>query len=383
MTKKEKAIIAIMIPVAIISLVFYVLVTEYSAKQQSLLVYPEGTLSDSLFVSQNNSYTKNSSLPNAHAFHTVPYYVDVMAGNEASVGDGSIIQASEDIFIYLSEYNPAEENAEGIMLEEFPSALLIDYNPIYTYSQKLKSQTGYINGFETEYLFNMITVSNGEISRTAYVAAYDLISIENTEVENYPHIMMAVITTNADSQSFAICKNVLDAMALTVRYDDKLAKKIERAKQESETDNIDSDTKKEDKDNNAEADKKTEESKESEESNIPPHEQKKEYDYDFTELIEDGDEDPRFIPFIVEENYEDLYIIVKTDIHLEDAVMTLYSADRKVLCVNTVSEDGLTNTFHAGKLTEDDFGLLAIKVNNYTKYSQVEVSAEDKGAGEE
>lgn len=375
MTKKEKAIIALMIPVAIICLVLYVLITEYSAQQKSLLVYPEGTLSDSLFVSQNNSYTKNDSLPNSHAFLTVPYYIDVMAGSEANVGRGSIIQAAEDIFIYLSEYNPVTDNAESIMLEEFPSALLIDYNPLYTYSQKLETQTGYINGFAANYLFNMITVSNGEISRTAYVAAYDMVSIDHVEDDSYPRIMVAVVTTSANSQSFAVCKNVLDAMALTIRYDEKLAKKIDS---EKEKEAVEAESTKEDS-----KEESTEGSSKEPDSDIPPHEREaEEYNYDFTDLIEDNDVDPRFVPLIVDEEYEDMYILVTTDIFVKDSVMTLYSADRKILGVNSVSEDGLINTLHAGKVTKEEYGLFVIKVTQFGEYGSMQVDIEDRGAEE-
>ncbi len=383
MKKSEKIAIGILLPLSIVLLILYVLTTEYARAQQNILAYPEGGLSDSLFVQQNNSYTKNDALPVTFAFNTLPYYIDTMKGSQANVGQGWIIQASDSVFIFLSEYNDTNnDTGEDVILREFPSAILIDYDPVYTYTQQIKSQNGYINGFEAEYSFDMITVSNGKNARTCYYAAYDLKRINE---QDHDHMLVAVVTTTADSQSFTVCKNALDAMARSIRYDEKLNKKIEEAKKEQlEKEQVEQ----------AASKSLQETSQESEGSGSNPYIkpstvnhpdeliQHRVYDYNFDSLVEETDEDAKFVPLTVEKNYSDMYIYFTMENLWEDFApgrceFTLYNAMREKISSPEYSEDGSKVTFHVGEVTDDQQGLFIIKITHYSDFGKGTVEVSD------
>ena len=360
MKKTEKAAMIILIPLLIILFILYSLINQYKISQRSVLVYPEGTLSDSLFVSQNNTYTANDSFPNKTAFRRVPYYIDLPSGTLASVGQGSIVQLSDSIYVFISEYEQGD--AESVILSEFPSALLIDYDPLYTYSQRLKEQTGYINGFSASYIFDMISVSNGTAVKTAYLAAYDLSGVEDEESQN--HIVVSVITTNIDSGSFAHIKLILDTITLTVRYDQKLSMEQEKSRKTEEES----------------AEEPTKEDSRPEESEPPESPQS------YNDLVTEYDYDARVIPISITKTYGDLFINILTDHYIEESEMTLYGPSLEPIGEKVLSEDGLTVQFQVGEITEEMLGDYVLKVTYYGDYLdfqlQVGDAAENKGEQE-
>lgn len=358
MTKKEKALLGILIPLAVILFILYSLVNQYKISQRSVLVYPEGNLSDSLFVSQNNTYTANDSLPNKTAFQNLPYYIDLPEGTFAKVGQGSIVQLNDSIYVYISEYSQGD--AETVLLSEFPSALLIDYDPLYTYSQRLKDQSGYINGFSASYLFDMISVSNGVLVKTAYLAAYDLYDAE----EEGNHIVVSVITTDIDSGSFANAKLILDTITYTVRYDQKLSNAQEKGRTEEN-----------DKEETAGEESHSEENDTQKSSK------------DYNDLVTEGDYDARVIPISITKTYGDLFINIITDQYHEESEMVLYSPDLDPIGEMVLSEDGLMTQFQVGAVTEEMLGEYVLKVTYYGDYLnfqlQVGDAAENQGESNE
>lgn len=360
MTKKEKILIGIFAMLALVCFIAYSLIVQYLLGQQTILIYPDGNLSDSLFVSQNNTYTQSDALPNKTAFNGVPYYVDIPNGTIANVGEGRIVQVNDSVYIYISEFS-AGKDAESVILDEFPSALLIDYDPLYTYSQQLKSQTGYINGFAAKYMFDMISVSNGSVVKTAYVAFYDLASADD---EALNHILVGVVTTSADTASFVNVKMVLDTVTLTVRYDSFL--ESEQRKQEK--------LQKDEDIQKPEEESKPEEDLSSDDKTIKEESTKVR---SYKDLITEDDYDARVTPIPITKTYGDMFINIVTDRRIEDSEITLYSPSFEIVGEKVVSEDGLTTQFQLGEITEDMFGDYVLKVTNYGEYSKLSVQVGD------
>lgn len=354
MSKKDKTLIIICVIALVILLPIYVIVTNYKHSAVVELVYPEGQLSDSLFVSQNSTYTKIEQFPDSYELKTSPYIIDLPSGSAADVNNSHIVKATETIYMYVSEHD-ATQSAESLFLSEFPSAIMMDFSPLYTYSQALKSQSGYINGFGADYKFYMVNISNGEKTTVVYAALYDL---EQLTYENYTSkITIAVVTTNQDSNSFASTKTVLDSAINTLRYDSKLDKRLQEALNKAAK----------------------EEEKEKEETKIEddkPEEHQIVVGNPQT-LIMPDDFDAKVAEISVEGPYTNCEISLTQEIPYESSIVTLYDSNYNELGNGTVSEDGLITTFTIGPVEDGVKLRYVIKITNYSAIGRISIMKND------
>lgn len=227
MGKKSKIILIIAMPVLILLIVLYMALSSLYVPKQVPLVYPESGLSESLFVSQNNEYTENENLPNCHSFKTVPFKIDMFTGAGAEVGSGTIYSAdfSEGVYCYLAEYTD-EDSLQQIIGEQFPKAILIDYVDSMTSVTNIMSEYGYINGFTANYQVDQISVSNGKQRSMSCLIGYALDMEGDYEGKN---LFVSVGTTIQSSDAFSVCKQVLDTLMTTLRFDNALKDEQDRA----------------------------------------------------------------------------------------------------------------------------------------------------------
>lgn len=236
MGKKSKLALLIIIPILILMIVLYMVLNALYIPKEVPLVYPEGNLSESLFVSQNNEYTENENLPDTHSFKTVPYKIDMFTGASAEVGSGTIYSAdfSDGVYSYLAEYGD-EESLQQVIGDQFPKAILIDCVDSMTSINNLVSEYGYINGFTANYLVDQISVSNGRQHSMSCLVGYALDLDGDEEGKN---LFVGVGTTVQSSEAFGVCKQVLDTLMTTLRYDTVLKDDQDRerrfAQQEAE-----------------------------------------------------------------------------------------------------------------------------------------------------
>jgi len=353
MVNRKKVFVAVLIPLAIIFLSIYIATTEYVKSAGEALVYPEGNLSDSLFVAQNTVYVQNHALTHTYAISNLPYTVDVPDGASAYVGNGYVIQAAESLYVYVTCHD-VDADARRVMLGEFPKSLMIDYDPAYTYTQRLAGQAGYTNGFSVEYFFDMLSVSDGSVAKSGYVAAYD---IEDPCGDGRGNILICVITTETDNAAFASVKSVLDAIILTVRYDQKMDRQM----------------------GGQEAGAIEEEPEEAGE----PETGQDGGAYDFASLVGDDDVDARFIPFTIDHPYADMFVNCRYDRPVEGAVLTLYGPDKQETGDIVLSGDGLTTQFQVGAVTEDMLGVYVVKITHYAKFSGLSLEVGDAADAQE
>ena len=88
MKKNVKVALILLAVGAILLWVLLMAINMTEATLPSETVFPEGTLSESIFESQNNIYTENGDLPNIYSFYEVPYKVSVPNAKGATVGSG-------------------------------------------------------------------------------------------------------------------------------------------------------------------------------------------------------------------------------------------------------------------------------------------------------
>lgn len=224
MTKKLKLAIGILIPVFILVIALYFVLCSLYVPEPEPLVYPEGNLSASLFVSQNNEYIENESLTESHSFSTIPYIIDVPPAQGAKVGSGTIYQAGENYYIYLAEYTD-QEDVQNIISTQFPKAVMIDYVDTLSSYHCMISEYGYVNGFSANYLVDQLYVSNGKEKTMSCIVGYALDCPEDYDGKN---LFIAVGTSLQTSEAFAFCKEMLDIEMQTLRFDSALEYELDR-----------------------------------------------------------------------------------------------------------------------------------------------------------
>lgn len=353
MVNRKKVLVTVLIPLTIIFLFIYIAATEYAKSAGETLVYPAGNLSDSLFVAQNTVYVQNNALTHAYALSNLPYTVDVPDGASAYVGNGYVVQAAESLYVYVTCHD-VDTDARRAMLGEFPKSLMIDYDPVHTYTQQFAGQSGYTNGFSVDYFFDMLSVSNGSVAKNGYVAAYE---IEDPCGDGRGNILICVITTGTDNAAFASAKSVLDAIILTVRYDQKR----DRQMGEQEAGAI----------------------KEEPEEAGEPETGQDGGPYDFASLVGDDDVDARFIPFTIDHPYADMFVNCRYDRPVEGAALTLYGPDKQETGDIVLSGDGLTTQFQVGAVKEDMLGVYVVKVTHYAEFSGLSLEVGDAADAQE
>lgn len=347
MINRKKVLVIILIPLAILFISAYVLASEYAKSAGDVMVYPEGNLSNSLFVAQNTVYVQNSALSQRYALSSMPYTLDVPDGVSANVGNGCVIQATENLYVYITCHE-TDADAERVMLGEFPQSLMIDFDPAYTYTQQLVSQSGYTNGFSVDYFFDMLSVSNGSAAKNGYVAAYDIVDPYG---DGRGNILICVVTTQFDNVAFASTKSILDAIILTIQYDQKMdrqmSQQIASAVQEEQEEEREQDT------------------------------EHGGGTYDFASLVDEGDVDARFIPFTIDHPYADMFVNCKYDKPVEGSAMTLYGPDKLEVGNIVMSSDGLTTQFQVGPVSENMLGVYVVKVTHYARYTGLSLEVGD------
>lgn len=220
MTLFKKAMIGISGALCFVFFVLYEISRSVSASAQDIdIVYPSGNLSDNLFVSQNSEYVPNDYLPEQYSFEDIPYMVDLPSGNSAQVGSGHIVQGGEDLVFYVSQI-ASDVDIHSAVLSQYPPVVYMNYSQNDSYSMTLKEESGYLNGLPGTYFVDHLLVSTGKSSeaRNAYVIGYCFEPVCDVPYK----FIISVATTQQSTENFEQCKQLLDVVAYTVRYDEKL-----------------------------------------------------------------------------------------------------------------------------------------------------------------
>ena len=220
MKKNVKVALILLAVGAILLWVLLMAINMTEATLPSETVFPEGTLSESIFESQNNIYTENGDLPNIYSFYEVPYKVSVPNAKGATVGSGRMYDYDDNFLIYVGEYDEVtDSNGLATLSAQLGKAILIDADEDACVMQNMTSDAGYINGFAANYMSNIFYVSNGEgKEKEVCLTAYNL----NVENQDY-NITLAVVSKVQSTQHLAVSKQILDIMAGTCIYSEELA----------------------------------------------------------------------------------------------------------------------------------------------------------------
>lgn len=194
------------------------------------ITYPKSGLSDDLFVSQNIDYVKNESLAKKYGFIDIPFVVDLYDGKTADIEEGHLVYIDEEI-VFFSTQVLKTDNAHAAILNQYPAVVNMNYVRNASYIQTAMTDTGYINGFYATYFIDHLLISTGvkADATNAYVVGY----IIDPGVEYDYHIVLSFATTLETSEALGVCKELLELVAVTLRYDDKLDKEQSRAREDA------------------------------------------------------------------------------------------------------------------------------------------------------
>lgn len=228
MSKSKKVLLYMSLAMAFVCFLLSKMLSMVDDGKKAPLVYPESNLSNDLFVSQNTEYIKNDSFSEIYEFKNIPFNCDVLKGNTADIENGHIINVSEDVNFFVSEYENGK-NPHDIILRQYPQAIYMNYAKENSFVQTATTDIGYINGYYATYFVDHLLISTGPTAsgKSAYMIGYALDLGTQYEYD----LIIAVVTTTQSTENFEACKQLLDTMTYTLRYDEKRAEQMEKAKQ--------------------------------------------------------------------------------------------------------------------------------------------------------
>lgn len=220
MNKKTKTILIILAVLFVVLAIFVKLLEKFEEKEPIPVAVPSGNLSDSLFVLQNNTYIPQDSLPTVISFGKIPYSVDMVNNSHVSVGNGYVFSLSQGYLTYVTCV-PKNEVCAVMLKQEYAKAILINTVPEMANCSLLLEETGFLNGFEVTYSVYELGITDNVSLNYSYIVGY-LLSMPDWDYDLY----ISVATMTYDTETLQNCKDILDMLVYTVRYDEKRAADI-------------------------------------------------------------------------------------------------------------------------------------------------------------
>jgi hypothetical protein len=357
MTKKTKLVLIICSVVLVLLLILYYCCSLVYKPKAIPLAYPQGSLSDSLFVSQNNVYTKNESLPQTFSCPTAPFLIDVPSGLGATVGTGSIFKVSDTVFVYIVEYTDSDA-IQNIIAQQFPEAVLMDYDKTKSSINNVVDNHGFINGFNAEYLVDQLNITNNSKRVLTCIMGYALDLGDKYSGKN---LFVAVGTTDQSSQNFAACQKVLDMIMGTVRYDETLDKKQQEAKADEAA-------------KAAAAETSTAETAETADAGTDATLPANLQDSGSSDTVSNGQDNPNVteLPVTVPDDYKQLIVTATWTQANSGAVCELFFPDGSQYCDPTET----TDTTAKFVLNDAAAGTYSLHIKNYLNCGQISMSVD-------
>lgn len=225
MKKGQRFILWLFISFSFISFAMFKALAMVEDGRTKPLEYPESTLSQDLFVSQNTDYVVNEQLQDSYSYKTVPYMVDLVKGDVAEIEEGHLVRVTDTVTLFLTEY-PKDKDFNEVILNQYPPAVYLNYSKDNSYAQTVKDSLGYINGYNAKYFINHLLISIGPsvTAQSIYMIGYDV----NLGSDYENNVLLSIATTDATTENLALCKKYLDAFIYTLRFDSKLDTDLKR-----------------------------------------------------------------------------------------------------------------------------------------------------------
>lgn len=218
MPKGGKIAVILAFPTAIICLAVYLLCIIYEPIEVEETQLPAGGLSDSIFDAQNMNYESSSAFHNRHRFQLIPYTIDVLDGDVATVGYGNTYD-SNTYKIYISESEGDISTTKKVQ-DELTSVLSIHADTSATRVDYLLEESGYKNGCFVKYSVCRVTTEDA-VER--YLVLYRL-SLDVSQYDTENDIYVGCIVNQFTTSDLAAAMNIASAEIGTLKYSKELDK---------------------------------------------------------------------------------------------------------------------------------------------------------------
>lgn len=225
--KIRNCMLGVFVAVFLVSFVLFDATGVYLAQQPTTVTFPESTLSDSIFESQNTKYKEIDGLSSTTSFENVPYLLDVPEGYSATVDNGNIYKIQDDLYMFITEF-PSSSTATNTLIAQLGKSFLINIIESGCVLQPYARGEGYINGYSAVYRGDVLKITDGTKSMTIYAIGYEVKVTKDT------YVYIGTASSEFNSALLNGMKVYSDALITTLRYDEDLdAKQIERRTHEA------------------------------------------------------------------------------------------------------------------------------------------------------
>ena len=186
------------------------------------IVLPKGGLSKSLFDSQNSKYTASEAFPNQYMCTNIPYTIDTVATDGALVDTGIVYPTESGYYFFYSEVSKTESTSNCVG-RQFAKVLNFDFDPSKVLVETMATESGFLNGFGTEYQVVHIKVPGMDgKEKDAYLTTYRFILDTSEQYD----LILGVATGVLSNDTLVQAKALLDANAITVQFNEKLNREL-------------------------------------------------------------------------------------------------------------------------------------------------------------
>lgn len=219
--KKQKKIVLIGIPVGLLCLLMYMLLSFF---EQEPVYMPNGGLSRSIFDSQNQTYKSEEAFTVKNSFQNVPYTIDTVEGQKAVVGNASVYEHAPYYF-YYSEIRQ-EVGMEEALKNELSSILLINADPRETQLDVLHEEKGFVNGCNANFYIIKITAREKEVQDIKYIALYRL-HLDDSLYETEWDMLVGCLSEDYSTEGLSALQMLSFSSIGSLQYDENAKKRIE------------------------------------------------------------------------------------------------------------------------------------------------------------
>lgn len=161
--KVKTRIVLCSIFAALFFLIYIILSFFYEPKVENVSVLiPNSGLSQSVFDTQNMTYSTVADYTAKHTFKNVPFTIDTVLSQSAKLGNGEVYNSGEYYF-YYSDMDK-NEDIGSVLVNELTDVLLLGGDKESTTISTVFTDNGYINGCEgVFYILNMTACRDSSV----------------------------------------------------------------------------------------------------------------------------------------------------------------------------------------------------------------------------
>ena len=224
MSKKQKNFVVIGLPVAVFCLLFYIVLSFLGVKPKDRVELPKGGLSKSIFESQNLVYKSEEAFQQKNSFQNIPYTIDTVQGQKASIGAANVYEYAP-YFFYYSELKE-KTDLFSVLQKELTSIVSISATPERTQIEVLYEEDGFVNGCAAKYFVLKVTVTDMQPQKTTYLSLYRLHLDESIYITNWD-ILVGCMSEDYSTEGLAALQTLSYSSIGSLRLDEKTLRKMQ------------------------------------------------------------------------------------------------------------------------------------------------------------